>query len=1116
MVGSTLLNQTLGDEVASAIERKVADLALEQVAKHDGVVVKDTGDGLMAAFRSARRAVTCSQELQRKMAQRNWDQSGGATQLRIGLHTGEIIAENGDLQGETVIITKRIEETAPPSSIYASETVYAVLGTIRSELEDRGDFDLKGIAVPWHLYEVPWQKKATRTVLDPNEPTPFVGREAEYRHLVGLAEKAIASSGALALIAGEAGVGKTRLIGEVAKKARDLGMLVLVGQCLDMEGAPPYQPTIEQLERTVRIVSSDNVREALGENAPEVAKLLPELRQRYPDIPDPVALPPEQERRYLLHGMCEFIERGARAQPMMLVYEDLHWADESTLQLLHHLSQRLSEIPVLAIGTYRHTEVKPGHPFAAALPNMLRQRLAEDRVLKRLTEDGVAAILEGRTGRAPPSGLVSLVYSETEGNPFFVEEMFRHLHDAGKLLDGEGHFKMGIHIADTEVPRGVRLIISQRLQKLSESCRHMLSRIAALGQNLDYSLITALADLEEDVLLDTLDEAERASIIRDSSSGRDVRYSFVHEQIRQTLLFELSTPRQQRMHLRIADTMEQMYRSRAEDHAAEIAHHLYQAGAAADGDRTAHYLILAGENARASSAFDEAIQMFDAAETVLQSGDVDTRSRILFRRAMALRGAGQMDEALETFQVLIDLLPSGKDQDHAVIARAELLLGLFRGQEAVHDFERLLAVAEETGDKDLELTSLLGLGKGYYIISLNEPGGGDRALESYEKAYRVARETGNEAGMVRSLAPTHHLVDYWPSFRPRAKANIEEATEIAEKIGDDELILDCAQARLRFLDPGEAHAKAEELLARLQSRRDPLRLKEHYFFMMGHCRWRGELSRCVEICDAGISLAEQLGVPPVQYPTRKALALISLGRFGEAWSALQAEVTEEPFGYAMQQYGVAYYLMGLLAFEQAAGKAHKVVALATKLDRAWMRTQMQNLRISALIRSSAFREDILAEIELDLQSYGGTLNRQSMAEVALVRGSLDEALSLTDLVSTDAERSEGKLGWIAALELKLRILLELDRAPDALAAADRALQQAEQIDCRSMLWRILAGRARARKALGAHRDAGKDHRGAAIIIRELSSTISDAELKLGFETSPLVTAVMDGAEEAAA
>ncbi|MBW2365094.1 MAG: hypothetical protein JRF25_08520 [Deltaproteobacteria bacterium] len=553
--------------------------------------------------------------------------------------------------------------------------------------------------------------------------------------------------------------------------------------------------------------------------------------------------------------------------------------------------------------------------------------------------------------------------------------------------------------------------------------------------------------------------------------------------------------------------MEQLYGEYGENFSAEIGHHLYQAGALADGARTARYLMIAGERARSASAFDEAIQMLDAAQTVLPPGDSITLGNLQYFRGMSLRGNGRMEEALVSFQNSIDILPRGKNQNRPILSRAQLLLDLYRGHDAVNDIELLLGSARETGNKTQEVASLQLLGWAYYIISLNEPGGGERALEAYEHAYKLAREMGDKAGMARARIPTNHLVDYWPDFRDRALSNIQEAVRLAEEIGDEDLIYDAAKARLRFLSPGESCEQAGILLERMKTRRDPIRLKELYFSLMWTYRRVGDFLRCVEICDASIHLAEELGANPVQYPTIKALALINLGRYDDAWGSLQQEFTEEQFGYTMQQYGVMYYLMDLLAFDRAAEKTSEVVELATQLDRAWMRTEAQMLRVGALTRLGTLDDEILEGIEQDLQSFGGELGRSTTAEVMFMKGSFGEALELVEASTARAEEIGFKLEWIPALELKLRILLSLDRFDEALKLADVALQQAEQTNYRPMQWRILAGRANAKAAMGDSVGAAEDYVAAARIIDDLAATIPDAELRRGFETNPLVKSI---------
>ncbi len=404
LVDSTRLNQALGDEAARELTRRVESAAHRQIEAHRGVLIKDIGDGTMAAFASARRAVAAAREIQADVRRLDRDlpvggRPEGGVVLRIGLHTGEVIAEDGDLHGETVIIAKRIEGLAPPGGILASQTVHGVLGTARDELVDQGPAELKGIDAQWTLYLVPVLDDEPAAGLGDGDPTPYIGRVAERRAPPVGARAAAAGRGGMVLLGGPAGVGKSRLTRAVAAQAQQLDMTVRTGTCVDMESPPPYQPSLDQLEETARRLSPAEFRALLGENAPEIAKLMPSLRQRYDDIADPPDLTPEQERRYMLHGVGEFLARAAAVKPLVLVFEDLHWADESTLLLLRQLAPRLPETPLLVLGTYRDDEVRPDRPLAAALGPLVRDLGAVDLHLRLLDEPQVAALLSARAAR---------------------------------------------------------------------------------------------------------------------------------------------------------------------------------------------------------------------------------------------------------------------------------------------------------------------------------------------------------------------------------------------------------------------------------------------------------------------------------------------------------------------------------------------------------------------------------------------------------------------------------------------------------------------------------------------------------------------------------------------
>ena len=1109
LVGSTLLNQRLGDEAATAVERELAALAQEHVDRHRGVVIKDTGDGLMVAFQSARRAVACAQEIQRAIALRNRGRVDGAVQLRIGLHTGEVLTEDGGLHGETLIIAKRIETVAPAGGIFASDTVHGVLGTARGELVDRGEVRLKGIDAPWRLWEVPWAAAEAGGVLSGKERTPFVGRVRERARLLQAVERARRGEGALLLIGGEAGVGKSRLVEEVAAEAQRLGLRVLTGHCVDQQGAPPYLPLIEQIEAAARQISPEALRQALGDNAPEIAKLMPELRVRYPDIPDPVTLPPEQERRHLLHGVSEFIERNARRIPLLLVFEDLHWADESTLLLVQHMAPRLPGIAVLVAGTYRDTELQPGRLLAGVLPALLRQRLAEEILLRRLTEEDVAAILTGRAGSPPPPEVVSLVFAETEGNAFFVEELFRHLHEAGKLFDAEGRWHPGVRIAETEVPRSVSLVIGQRLDRVSADCRRILTAAAIAGKTFPFDLLAAFQGIDPEDLLVALEEAAAATLIEDVSTDRLARYAFVHEQIRQTLLALVSTARRQRLHLRMADALEALHGPDADRFAPEIAHHLYQAGASAPGERTARWLLRAAERALDALAFEDALRDLDRTRTVLPAGGGEGMVALLRLRARALRGLGRIDDALAALAAAIEIAPSGEERDAVLQARARLRLDLFRGHEALADLAPLLAHARAAGDRAHEVELLLMRSRGLYILSLDEPGYADKTRGSYEEAYALAKAIGDKRAMCQALIPTAWLTDYWQEYREQAIANNDEARALAAELGDDELEIEATSTRLRLVTLAEAHADALHVRQRLEARRDPVRLKEHLFWLMWHHYRRGEFTACVATCDQGIALAAQLGSPPVQYASIRGLALTDLGRFDEAWASFQAEVADEahPFGRCMRELGIAVWLEALNALERAEAAAKAVLDEAGRLSRTWMQREMVDLVAVIAARRGPEGAVLAAWLEAKGNDVGFHPSDLPRAEVALARAECEAALAIADQW---AERSAVVgLGRrrIVALEIGLRALARMERWDELVARADGAVREAEQAGFRTRLWRMLAWRSRARTAKGDHAGASDDQGAVRVLLDQMAGCIVEPELRAAFEADPAIVEV---------
>jgi class 3 adenylate cyclase/tetratricopeptide (TPR) repeat protein len=1106
LVESTQLNQQLGDDAANAVRRELEQVALELIERQRGVVVKGLGDGLMVAFQSARRAVACAREIQIAVDARNREHASQRAVMRIGLHTGEVIEDSGDLHGETVIIAKRVEGVAPAGGIFASETVYGVLGTARAELIDRGDFELKGIDAPWRLYEVPVAYEHGSVVLADGERSPYVGRAKERELFADLVTRAVGGRGGMVFVTGEAGAGKSRLIQEGTAVAAEQGMAVLVGHCLDMDAPPPYQPLVEQLDQAARGLPTEDFRVLLGDNAPEVARLMPELHRIYDDVGESPTLPPDQERRYLLHGFGRFVERAALSRPLVLNFEDLHWADESSLLLISALAQIATELPLLLVGTYRPGEVGPGHGLSRTLEDLTRRRLATEIHLSALSQADVAQLLAGRAGQPPPDELVSLVYDETEGNPFFVEEVFLHFKERGELFDDAGHWRAGLEIADTEVPRTVRLVIERRLERVSDDVRRTLTAAAVVGRSASFELLLAIAGLDEEALLDALEEAERATLVEGQNRGREVVFSFVHEQIRQTLLADLSALRRQRLHLRVADAMEELLGDGADERAADVAHHLQLAGTAAPRDRAVHYLEVAARNAVAAVAPEDAVRHVDAALELVGPGDDVHRAELLAVRARALRAIPRIDDALADLATALELAPAGIAHDAILRQRAGLHLDLFNGPAASQDLDIVLEGVRARGDRVAELDALLALARAHYVRSLDEQEYAPITRATYEETYAFAAAMGDKRAMVEALLPTAWFTDYWADYEPVARANVAEAVRLTDELGDERLSIEAQSAALRFVSGPESTDRAEELRERLEAMHDPVRLKEHYFWLMWHYLGRAQFERCVETCDLGIDLARQLGSAPVQYGSIKTLALIELGRYDLVEAALGEEVTDDahPFGQANQAYARAHYLAALEAWEPAAAALLDAMQRASKLSRIWMQFNLVGIAVSLGARAGDVVRGQTAQIEAIAETAGLGPSVLARAEADLASGRVTEARESLErnvayLTKSDPSRAE----MSHALECLARAYAELGAWDETLTTTDRALELTIGAGQLPLTWRLRGCRAHALDHLGRGDEAASERAQAGNEFDTLTGRIADSDLRAWFVRQPL-------------
>ena len=405
----------------------------------------------------------------------------------------------------------------------------------------------------------------------------------------------------------------------------------------------------------------------MGAGVADIAEIVSDVRERLPDIERPPPLDePEQERFRLFDSIAAFLKVASAAQPVVLMLDDLHWADKPSLLLLEFMAHEISGARFLLIAMYRDVELDLRHPLTQTLAELTRERLSERVLLQGMAKDELSRFLEVATGLTPPPGLVEDVLARTEGNPLFVTEVVRLLVQEGELtperLSERKTLQQGSGQAWTvRIPEGVREVIGRRLDRLSELCNQTLTVASVLGREFEMAQLDRLMDpstssgqdLSEDWLLKLLEEALSARIIEELPDAMG-RYQFTHSLVQETLVAELSLTRRVRLHARIAETLEDLYGPEAEANAAELAHHFVQAEPVLGSDRLVHYSLIAGELALAAHGYEEAMAHFQRALTAKESQPMDAES------AAALFGLGLAQVAT----TVVEKAPAQQAWDH--------------------------------------------------------------------------------------------------------------------------------------------------------------------------------------------------------------------------------------------------------------------------------------------------------------------------------------------------------------------------------------------------------------------------------------------------------------------
>lgn len=676
LVSSTEHLQRAGDDFGHELFRAHHKFMKEAVVAAGGEELQWLGDGILAAFASAADAVRCAIQVQhtarRPHASVRFD-------IRIGINTGEALRREDGYFGTPVVIARRLCDRAQAGQILASRLVADLLATRHGfTFSDLGALELKGIAQPVPACEVVYERNDPASMLN---RTPFVGRATPMKRLMSKLDIAINGKGAVAMLLGEPGIGKTRLLEEFAELARERGAVVLRGACYDGEFQPPYGPFAEAIVNYALNVAPESLRAILGDGAPTIARIAPALLRMLGDLPDPPPLDKDEERFRLLDGVAQSLIALARSKPLVLMLDDLHWADRGTVAMLSHVAHFVPPSPILLIGAYRDGEVGRSHPLATTLAALRRIREFDSIALKGLARDEVGELL-GIVGDADaPEGLVKTIAAETDGNPFFIREVLLHLTEEGKILrDGQG-WTSRISIDELGIPEGVRDIIARRIMRLSDDARRLLTVGAAFKGAFSFDVAASVANLDEDAALTAADEALDAQLLKPGNDSET--FDFSHALIRHALYAELNPTRRVRLHRQIAEAMERQWGERASEHAAEVAYQFWRGAAVSGAARGVDYAIAAADNAEKAYAHDESVAFLRIAIELLPAND-PRRRELLKRLGLALPWTLDADEAVKIGREAAELIAA---TDGAVstaeyceqVARALFDAGLLKG-----------------------------------------------------------------------------------------------------------------------------------------------------------------------------------------------------------------------------------------------------------------------------------------------------------------------------------------------------------------------------------------------------------------------------------------------------
>lgn len=652
----------------------------------------------------------------------------------------------------------------------------------------------------------------------------LIGREQEMEEMINAWRRAISNEGSVLLITGEPGIGKTRVANELVARVSVSGGKALTGECYS-EGDMPYGPFNQMLQETLLAPNAnlhlpDYVLSGL-------ITLAPSLRSRYTGISQVPALDPQVEQQHIFESMVAWCTALAEQTPVLLLVDDVHWADSGTLALLRYLARRSRKLRLLIALTYREIELAESTPLQSLLNDFQHERLSTRVKLIRFNKEQTREML---TTMLTPSGaidsnLVDAIYRETEGNPFFIEEVTKALIEVGKLCYNDICWQAQ-ETVDIEIPQSVRITVQSRLARLPAETQEVLRVAAILGREFDFDTLSQATGVDEEQLIDALETAEQAQIIAEVPHRRvnSMTFTFAHALFPTTLRESISMLRRQRLHRRVAAAIESLH---PEDgyRLETLAYHYEQAG---DAEKALFYYVRAADRALSVYANQEAERYYRSALELSQ--DQTEKSKLLAGLGEALFRQSHYTEAGEIWLEAIQLFKSTGDYDqvarlYARSARTAWYAGdpprgLALSREGLAYIQGLADQKETPG----MATLLHEVARAYHFNNLS-----DEAMPLCQQALAMAKNFN----LIDLQADTLATIGILPNQPPeQARQALEQAVELAESAG---YLAIAARAHLNLGEHLENHGqirkgRAHYLQARDLAHRMGMVQQEHDFY----------------------------------------------------------------------------------------------------------------------------------------------------------------------------------------------------------------------------------------------------------------------------------------------